>query len=128
MRTTERVEQRRAAHHRALEALASTVGCQTDGLTLWRKLRRLEADAHLLAERYCNGAIDTREWDRGKAHIHDALRRIFGGSGSIPAGVFINSDARGHALKLDSEQVAIPDGMQTDWGQDGILAAEIEES
>ena len=57
------------------------------------------------------------------------IAKIFGGT--IPEGVFINSDPRGHALKLDCGDagqpgVTIPEGMEKDWGGNGILAAEID--
>lgn len=51
------------------------------------------------------------------------LARIFGGT--VPAGVYINGDPRGHMLKLDGDEVVVPEGMQRDWVYNGILAAEI---
>ena len=72
--------------------------------------------------------------ERRRAAHHRALASLlqllalFGGS--LPAGLYINGDPRGHMLKLDcgsagSPGVPIPDGMERDWGGDGILAADI---
>jgi hypothetical protein len=118
------VQRRRENHHRALETLAQTVDCETPGLVLWRQLRRIENPLHYNAERYCNGDIDSEQWEVIKNQYRNRLAKVFGGR--VPTGVFINGDPRGHALKLDNEQMAIPAGMETDWGGYGILAAEIE--
>lgn len=125
---------RRAAHHAALETLRHP-SCTTPGLKLWRACVRLERIAHAGATAWCNGetvnAFGTRynfrteetAWERFTKSCRDVIAGIFG---HAPTGVFINGDARGHALKLDFEKVKIPEGMETDWGGDGILAAEID--
>lgn len=137
----------RSNHHRALETLRAP-SCELSGLQIWRKLVRLEQLAHACSTAYCNGEriqirwpigqrdaeVNLREhdfaglgsaaWEPCKTVILDRIRSIFG---HIPPGVFVNTDARGHALKLDADKVKIPEGMQTDWGSDGILAAEITE-
>lgn len=118
------IQRRRVNHHKALESLAYQVGCETQGLTLWRQLRRVETQTNYNATRYCNGEIDTDQWEHLKDQYRNRLSKIFGGR--IPEGVFINSDPRGYALKLDNEKVTIPQGMETDWGGYGILAAEID--
>lgn len=128
-RTTEKDERaawiarRRENHHRALETLAYQVNCNTPGLALWRQLRRIENWFTVYSTRYCNGDIDTDAFEQAKEQAHKRLSKVFGGR--IPEGVFLNSDPRGCALKLDNEQVQIPQGMETDWGGYGILAAEI---
>ena len=134
MKTTEHTTRRRTAHHNALETLRAPT-CKANGLSLWRKLRRLENIANGGATAYCNGEIythgaalynfrrDETAWHRFSSFIRNQVGAIFG---HIPEGFFVNGDPRGHALKLDSEQVTIPEGMETDWGRDGILAAEID--
>lgn len=117
------IQRRRENHHRALETLAYQVGCDTPGLALWRQLRRIESWLSVYSVKYCNGDIDTDKWESIKDQARNRLSRVF--NGRIPEGVFINSDSRGHALKLDNEQVKIPQGMDTDWGGYGILAAEL---
>jgi len=128
----ERLERRRAAHH---AALATLLGPDTDpsaGFALWRKLRRIELDLHRTCLEYTNGepTVQLAQWELHKAHARKQLLALFGGS--LPAGLFINGDPRGHMLKLDcgsagSPGVPIPDGMERDWGGNGILAADINE-
>jgi hypothetical protein len=123
--TTESIQRRRTAHHKALEVLAATVGCKTPGLTLWRGLRLIEAELYRACLNYTNGTngVDEMKWRGAKQAAHNSLENLFGGP--IPKGVFINGDPRGHMIKLDNETVTIPDGMEKDWGGYGILAAEI---
>ena len=117
------IQRRRENHHKALESLAYQVGLETHGLALWRQLRRIETWFSHYSVEYCNGTIDTDKFEAIRQQAKNRLAKVFGGR--IPDGVFINSDPRGYALKLDNEQVAIPQGMETDWGGYGILAAEI---
>lgn len=139
-KTSKEVLQReRTAHHRALEALRSP-DCALSGIQLWRKLCEIERLAHAGAEAYCNGErlqirwplFGLREYDfRSNEHAWeqfanvatDCVRGVFG---CVPAGFFVNGDARGYALKLDPDQTTIPSGMHTDWGRNGILAARID--
>ena len=119
----------RARHHQALELLAAP-GKNVNGLTIYRALRRLERVARQHSTAYCNGdrigAYNYRQDGYEafelfeEAEVLPALRRIFG---QVPAGFFLNGDARGSALKIHAEHV--PQGMATDWGRDGMLAAEI---
>lgn len=118
------LQRRRSNHHRALESLALQVNCDTNGLTLWRQLRRVENWLSAYSVQHCNGDIDGDKWESIKDQGRVRIAKVFGGR--IPDGVFINSDPRGHALKLDNEKVSIPQGMSTDWGGYGILAAEID--
>jgi len=135
MKTTpEHITQRRLAHHAALETLKAPA-CNLSGLQIWRKLRQIEKIAHDGATAYCNGEAvfhqgqafnfrrDETAWERFTALIRAQAGEVLG---QIPTGFYVNGDARGHALKLDSETVTIPEGMETDWGRDGILAAEID--
>lgn len=139
MKTTESAMQARTAHHRALETLRAP-SCQLSGLQLWRKLVNLERLCHAGATAYCNGenirlvwplfgprdydfrTDGYRAWEQLSSVARDCVRNVFG---HIPQGFFLNGDARGHTLKLDPDKVAIPQGMQTDWGRNGILAAQI---
>lgn len=132
-------KRQRLAHHRALETLRAD-GCELSGIQLWRKLKRLEKLTHYAATCYCNGenvrvvwplfgprdydfrARGSDAWEELEKVGADCVRNIFW---HIPAGLFFNADARGHCIKLDSEKTSIPQGMQTDWGRDGILAADI---
>mgnify|MGYP001600438942 CR=1 FL=1 len=61
------LQRRRANHHKALETIARQVGCETNGLTLWRQLRRVENWLTPLSLRHCNGeGIDGDQWERFK--------------------------------------------------------------
>lgn len=128
----------RIAHHRALETLRAP-SCELSGIQLWRKLCQIESLAHVGATAYCNGEriritwplfgvreydfrADENAWDNLASVTADCVRNIMG---HIPAGFFVNGDARGYALKLDPDKTTIPQGMHTDWGRNGILAAEI---
>lgn len=118
------IQRRRENHHKALESLAYQVNCDTPGLALWRKLRRIESWLSVYSVQHCNGEIETDKWEVIKDQARNRIASAFGGQ--IPQGVFINSDPRGYALKLDNEKVEIPQGMERDWGGYGILAAEID--
>jgi len=117
---------RRAAHHKALESLATN---GKPGLTLWRALRRLESITHAATTAQCNGASyggqpyrsDT-EWAAFKGRTIATVKALFG---TLPKGFFINGDPRGYALKIDPDKGTVPQGMHTDMGRYGILAAEI---
>ena len=135
----------RAMHHRALSSLAEN---NQDGIGIWRKCRRLEAVARQITTAACNGdGIRLYGWpvsgklgwskmicdldfhtDYDKAHdlavdrITACVRVIFG---KVPEGFFVNFDARGAALKIEPEVARNKYGLQTDWGGNGILAAEI---
>ena len=129
------IERRRAGHHAALLTLAGPRNKKT-GLQIWRALRKVEHVARAAATAYCNGEPFTLAGQRydfrasgcdafdaiKRDHIKPAVARAFGGV--IPEGFFVNGDPRGHALKIRAEHV--PAGMATDWGRDGILAAEID--
>jgi len=120
----------RARHHQAIEALAAP-GHPIVGLKAWRALCRLERVARMHSTAYCNGdrvgaynyrADGCEAFEQFKrAEVLPTLSRIFG---HVPAGFFLNGDARGCALKLAAEHV--PAGLVTDWGRDGILAAEVD--
>lgn len=127
--TQERIERRRKAHHAALASLSNLA--VPDGFSIWRKLRRLETKLYTVCVDYTNGenGVDSEDWEQAKEQGRAELRLIFG---TLPKGVYINGDPRGHMLKLDCGSagepgVPIPEGMERDWGGDGILAAEITE-
>jgi hypothetical protein len=129
----------RAQHHAALETLRAP-DCTDTGLQLWRKCRQLEAVARAGATARCNGetftildnpkagaiefnfCADEIAWDEFCDLVAGRAEMIFG---QLPAGFFVNGDARGYALKLNPDKAAIPAGLHQDWGRNGILAAEI---
>jgi hypothetical protein len=129
---------RRAIHHAALATLSTKPNA--NGFTLWRKLRRLEMEAHDAATAQCNGAAfgsqpfrpdygpdgeecEDSPWETYAETVRARVAAIFG---KLPEGFRFNQDARGYALKLNPDKVKIPHGMATDWGGNGLLAAEID--
>jgi len=129
----------RIAHHRSLETLRAPT-CSKSGIQLWRKLCELERLAHagatasykgerirlswpLFGVREYDFIRDENAWDSLASVVKDCVRNIFG---QVPVGFFVNGDARGYALKLDPEVCEVPQGMCTDWGRNGILAARID--
>ena len=142
---------RRARHHAALAALAEKCGASkpVDGLKLWRKLRRIEAKASAAATAQCNaapyggqpylpdhlpdGSEGTEEnptpWEIFSEGIREEVKRAFGGT--LPDGFRFNQDPRGYALKIRGPEAGrpgafLPDGMETDWGGNGLLAPSID--
>jgi hypothetical protein len=139
-----RITARRAAHHAALETLRAP-GCKTSGALIWKRLRRIEARAHDAATAQLNGeaygtqpfrpdwhedgtegtAARPTPWEAYETAIRAEVAAVFGGI--LPQGFFLNQDCRGYALKLRPEKCTVPPGMSTDWGRNGILAAEIDD-
>ena len=122
------MEKERAAHHSALAALYKQLtGEDCDGLKLWRKLARIEREAHAGATAYCNGekfgtfdfCRDENAWENFTQFLTSKVRAVFGGK--LPPGFFVSGDARGYALKLAPGSVTIP-GFHQDWGINLILA------
>jgi len=130
----QRLADRRAANHAALGLLFGKPG---DGLKIWRKLRGIERDARNAATAQCNGESyngqpyrdngpddEGGDWDAFCDAITARVRAI---TGKLPDGFFCNTDPRGHALKISPEVAALHPSLQTDWGGNGILAAEIND-
>lgn len=93
-------------------------------VTLCKKLRRLEAKAHTLAEECCDwrSVDDTRttmvEWG--------ILKKVKGILGPVGPEIFLNYDPRGYALKICSED-AQNLKIYKDWGGYGIIAPDFTE-
>ena len=92
-------------------------------MALCRKLRRLEARANRLALRQCNGPALTED-----AHntAQDAiLADVLALLGSRPnTRIFINTDPRGYAIKIESEDARTLD-ITRDLGGYGIIAPDL---
>ena len=99
-------------------------------LVLCKKLRRLETKAHKLATDYRNGenGVNSENWEQKCEPILKAVKNIlFAQSFNVRRNyaIFLNGDARGYALKIDSEHVKAKNlQIYTDWGGYGILAPE----
>lgn len=133
MKTNERKEllnRRRNAHHAALASLipgkVTKPGQACVGALLYRELVRIERVAARVILDYCNGdrGIGQAQLDAACDAARQRAAVVFGGK--LPAGFIINRDPRGHVLKIDPDAGGIvPEGMERDWGGNGILAAEI---
>lgn len=125
MKCETQVIERRKAHHHALETLALTVGCDIQGVTLWRKLLKIERAVSYACLQYSNDSnFGLDQWEVVKDDARKQLAKLF--CGQIPKGVYVNGDPRGHALKVDCDLAPIPEGMERDWGGNGILAPIID--
>lgn len=101
-----------------------------DPATLAANLRVLEGQAHQAAEDYCNDSVyyNSSQHDKDVERIGRELRKLLGWKAGDPR-VFVNSDPRGYALKIDDgdvyrlfEEKKI--SIERDWGGYGILAPE----
>ena len=100
---------------------------ERDPMKLCKKLFRLENKAHDLSTQYCNGDIDYDNWlDLGN-QILSKVAKILGEKESfVLLNIFVNGDARGHALKM-SEQFTEGKKIMSDWGGYGILAPDFRD-
>ena len=128
MTTTERraiTLQRRQRHIESLQKL----GYIYDKMNA---IKRLENKANYIQTMDCNGELTESEVKQHDLKITSEVKRLFGGN--VPKGFFINGDARGYALKIDTEAWKVSDNATenynaqpikyTDWGDDMILAPE----
>ena len=92
-----------------------------DDITLSKKLFSLENKAHKLATDYCNGDIQTDNWDNLVEPILKRVRTILNTTDTYP--IFVNGDCRGYALKIKDDYVKKTNmKIYQDWGGYGILA------
>lgn len=98
-----------------------------DPIALSKKLFRLEFKAHRLAEDYCNGKIETDEWENVSDKILASLEKIIGKKNMNK--VFFNGDPRGYALKIDDKyrDKMHKAGIYRDFGGYGIIAPDFRE-
>ena len=87
--------------------------------SLCKRVRRLENEAHRLAERCCCEDVPEAEQERKEASI---LRRVREALADTEERVRLNGDPRGYALKIDLRE---GEQLHTDWGGYGIVAPEI---
>jgi len=85
------------------EALNAIFSTQYSNVQLCKKLLPLEVETHALAVNYRNGTagVDCQVWERRTTEILKKVRKILNCTDTFP--IFANGDARGYALKIDSE-------------------------
>jgi len=113
-------------HGEQLNAIFNT---GIEPIALCKKLMRLETKAHKLALDYCNGenGVNSDNWDSLCDPILKSVEKILN-MDRKHAGFFVNGDARGYALKIESDIVrenALD--IYQDWGGYGILAPDLTE-
>jgi len=100
---------------------------ETDPVMLCKKLRRIENKAHAIALQACNGPeFQDGELDARSDKIHSSLDKVLSTDRHPGPRIDINLDARGFALKIDSDTVRAQKlDIYQDWGGYGIIAPEI---
>ncbi len=96
--------------------------CDFELADMLSKILKLEGVANRTAVAYCNGDIDSDEWELSKEDYTEKINDIFG---FIPHGFFINGDPRGFTLKIDNEDNFYPNAIFKDMGGYIHLAPEI---
>ncbi|MCP3975942.1 MAG: hypothetical protein GY720_15785 [bacterium] len=86
-----------------------------DPLTLCKRLRRVETEAHHDATQNCNVGMPEGWRDRHEGRAQRLL-------GDTEGRIWVNGDARGYALKMDLRE---GERLATDWGGYGLIAPEI---
>lgn len=101
---------------------------ERDPVALCRKLRRVEAVAHKLAEDCCNWlSMESDEHKNREAKILYRLSQILGSRWSGPP-VHLNMDPRGYALKIDDAYMRDHNiQLYRDMGGYGIIAPDLTE-
>src|SRR5690554_4744499 len=97
---------------------------EQDPVKLCKKLRRIEGKASRVSEALCNGLIQMEEFETEHVNHLCQLQKLLGVGPEFP--LFINSDPRGYALKIDDEYVRANNlKIERDWGGYGILAPDL---
>lgn len=96
-----------------------------NGESLYLQLRKIEKMLTKLHEKACSVAVAEITIDRAHDIATLEIKRIFN---AVPEGLYINTDPRGYALKIDDTVFnASYEGisLQTDWGGYGLLAPDL---
>lgn len=132
-------------HYETCERLGKYLGMEKpDGKKISVALLKIERDAHNAATAQCNGeayngqpfrsygepsaqAPGFTEWEYFVDSIKGRISKVLS---QVPPAFFLNADARGYALKIDSsnrngQELIEAVKLHTDWGGYGILSPEI---
>ena len=97
-----------------------------DPVALAKRVHRVETKARRLATDYCNGLIETDDWEKHTEVVLTSLDKILGFV-KLGIPVHVNGDARGYALKIDDAYVRDHQlQIYRDWGGYGILAPDFD--
>ena len=120
--TKELMYQRIVEHGNNLKAIFRL---DEDPVKLCKRLRRLELKAHALTTARCNGTIEEDDYEKKTQAILTKLDYVLHYR-ALVMNIFVNGDARGYALKINTHDVVILGGrgfkIYTDWGGYGIIA------
>lgn len=112
-------------HYTALACLAAKCGIDNpNGKKLSLALLKIEQPTRQLMVDYCNGKRDVFQNNEDIKKAFLQVQALFNNNLS---GLFINNDARGTSLKINSDimQTTYKDcGLTIDWGEDGMLCPE----
>jgi hypothetical protein len=129
MTKQQRREKQLNKHYEIMQNLARFHGSNLDGKYITTKLLQLEKNASIAALNWCNGVFTQENYEDATVTIKPKAQALFNNK---LEGFFINSDPRGYALKITSEQTQIlrEKGiiLHTDWGGYGILSPDIDTS
>ena len=112
--------------HQHGENLNAIFHTNLEPIQLAKKVHSIEVKAHRLSEDYCNGLIESDDWEDVTEKILIRLDKVLNfRTQHIP--VFVNGDPRGYALKIDDEYVRAHSlKIHRDMGGYGILAPEFD--
>lgn len=100
---------------------------EQDTVELYKKLRRLEGEAERLAVNYCNGEINSDNYESRRdlliKRVNNLLGNVHNRKPLVP--VFLG-DPRGYSLKIRDEYVREHNlSIHSDWGGYGIIAPDL---
>lgn len=87
------------------------------------RLKEIEKEGHAMAEAYCNGTIDSDEYDKEERRMMREIGTLTLASDGI---IHLNGDPRGYFLKINNEWIRenCRDFGHKDWGGYGIVCPE----
>lgn len=114
----------RAKH---LNNLGTILGIKDDLLKVcFKSLKDIEHSGHRLAEKYCNGDIDSTQIEGLEIKLkNNLLNTLKDARQDVVKNIQFNWDPRGHFLKINDDYVRHNKLIiDTDWGGYGILCPE----
>ena len=86
---------------------------------LCKKLHKYEVKAHEMAEEMCSYEVDCEAYEKTLSNIEKKVNEILGSGPHV----FINTDPRGYALKIDTKDMKPLEygAIHKDWGGYGII-------
>lgn len=93
-------------------------------VSLYKRVHRLEAEAHTFAEKCCNEDVSEEKQARKDKSILDRLDAVLGFR-ALGVPIILNGDPRGCAIKIDDAYVKANNlDIARDWGGYGLICPE----